>query len=74
MQDVAIIGSGPAGLSASLYTTRAGLETVIYSGETRGGLVTTTELVDNYLGMPGTEGGAMADVFLKHAQDFWFCA
>lgn len=70
MQDVAIIGSGPAGLSASLYTTRAGLDTVIYSGETRGGLVTTTELVDNYLGMPGIEGGAMADVFLKHAQDF----
>lgn len=70
MQDVAIIGSGPAGLSASLYTTRAGLDTVIYSGETRGGLVTTTELVDNYLGMPGIEGGVMADVFLKHAQDF----
>lgn len=70
MQDVAIIGSGPAGLSASLYTTRAGLSTVIYSGETRGGLLTTTEMVDNYLGMPGTEGGEMADVFLKHAESF----
>jgi len=70
MQDVAIIGSGPAGLSASLYTTRAGLSTVIYSGETRGGLLTTTEMVDNYLGMPGTEGGEMADVFLKHAEAF----
>lgn len=69
MQDVAIIGSGPAGLSAALYTTRAGLETIVYSGATRGGLPTTTEKVDNYLGLPGIEGADMAQLFLKHAED-----
>lgn len=67
MNEVAIIGSGPAGLSAALYTTRAGLATTVYAGPIRGGLPTTTEKVDNYLGMLGIEGMAMADVFLSHA-------
>ncbi len=69
MQDVAIIGSGPAGLSASLYTVRAGLSTAVYVGETRGGLPTTTEQVDNYLGLPGIDGVEMAEVFLNHAKN-----
>lgn len=69
MNEVAIVGSGPAGLSAALYTTRAGLYTVVYAGETRGGLPTTTERVDNYLGMLGIEGTSMAEIFLKHAEE-----
>lgn len=69
MRDVAIIGSGPAGLSSALYTTRAGLDTFVYTGETTGGLPTTTEKVDNYLGLPGIEGGDMAELFLNHATD-----
>lgn len=68
MTKIAIIGSGPAGLSAALYTTRAGVETVVYGGEYFGGLPTTTEKVDNYLGMPGVEGLDMAKVFLDHAE------
>lgn len=68
MSKIAIIGSGPAGLSAALYTTRAGIETVVYGGEYFGGLPTTTEKVDNYLGMPGVEGLDMAKVFLDHAE------
>ena len=66
--DVAIVGSGPAGLSAAIYSTRAGFRTTVYSGDTRGGLVTTTEKVDNYLGMPGMDGIAMAEAFLAHAE------
>lgn len=68
MSKIAIIGSGPAGLSAALYTVRAGLKTVVYGGEYFGGLPTTTEKVDNYLGLPGIEGLAMAKVFLDHAK------
>jgi len=70
MRDIAIIGSGPAGLSASVYATRAGLNTFIYRGQTAGGLLTTTEQVDNYLGLSGSTGMDMAKIFLKHAEEF----
>lgn len=70
MLDVLIVGSGPAGLSAAIYTSRAGLSTLIASGDTKGGLLTTTEKVDNYLGLYGSEGNEMADVFLDHAVKF----
>lgn len=70
MRDIAIIGSGPAGLSASVYATRAGLSTFVYKGKTSGGLVTTTEQVDNYLGLPGSSGMSMAQLFLDHATEF----
>lgn len=70
MIDTVVIGSGPAGLSAAVYTSRAGLETVIVTGDTVGGLLTTTEKVDNYLGLFGTSGIDMAENFVKHAQEF----
>lgn len=68
--DVIIIGSGPAGLSSALYTARAGFSTAIISGETEGGLVTTTQHVDNYLGFKNIEGMELAQSFLSHAQSF----
>lgn len=68
--DVLIIGSGPAGLSAAVYASRAGLKTRILEGETRGGLLTTTEKIDNYLGMYDTDGMDMAEVFTEHATKF----
>lgn len=70
MLDVLIVGSGPAGLSAAIYTSRAGLTTKILEGPTSGGLVTTTEEIDNYLGLPGMAGLEMADSFKKHAVKF----
>ena len=70
MRDIAIIGSGPAGLSASVYATRAGLSTFVYRGLTAGGLLTTTDQVDNYLGLPGSTGLDMAKTFLDHAEKF----
>lgn len=70
MIDTIIVGSGPAGLSAALYTSRAGLKTVVLTGETEGGLLLSTEEIDNYLGMPDCTGSALADAFLSHAEKF----
>ena len=70
VKDVVVVGSGPAGLSAALYTSRAGLSTSVVKGLTAGGLVTSTEEIDNYLGMPGVSGMNMSEKFLEHSQMF----
>lgn len=68
--DILVVGAGPAGLSAGLYASRAGLSTLIIMGNNPGGLLTTTDVVDNYLGMPDTTGADMAVSFMEHAQKF----
>lgn len=68
VKDVVIIGSGPAGLSASVYTARAGLETVLVTGPQPGGLVATTGEVDNYLGLPGATGQGLSESFMEHSK------
>ena len=53
MYDVAIIGSGPAGLTAAIYATRAGLKTAVISANpVGGGQILNTYEVDNYPGLP----------------------
>lgn len=68
MYDLIIIGSGPAGLSAAVYAVRAGLNIlVLESNAMSGGQVLNTYEVDNYLGMPGSDGFTMGMAFRAHA-------
>ena len=68
MYDVVIIGSGPAGLSASIYAKRAGLNAVtIEKSPFSGGQVVNTYEVDNYPGLPGINGFDMGMKFREHA-------
>ena len=68
MYDLIIIGSGPAGLSAAIYGKRAGLDLlVLEQNPMSGGQVLNTYEVDNYLGMPGTDGFDMGMRFREHA-------
>ena len=53
---IAIIGSGPAGYSAAIYTSRAEIETVIYAGKEPGGQLTKTTEIENYPGGLGLTG------------------
>ena len=68
MYDVAIIGSGPAGLSASIYAKRAGLHAVtLEQNPMSGGQVLNTYEVDNYPGLPGINGFDLGMKFREHA-------
>ena len=68
-KDLVIVGGGPAGLSAGIYATRALLDTVILEKEAVGGQTILTTEIDNYPGMPHTDGFTIADTMQKQAED-----
>ena len=66
--DLAIIGGGPAGLSAAIYASRALLDAVTFEREALGGQVILTSEVDNYPGVPGADGYGLVEAMRSQAE------
>lgn len=66
--DVAIIGSGPAGIASSIYASRSGLSTCIIDDSAPGGQIATSSCIDNYPGLPGISGIGFGEKLKEHAE------
>ncbi|MBC7472258.1 MAG: thioredoxin-disulfide reductase [candidate division SR1 bacterium] len=70
-QKIAIIGSGPSGLTAGIYTSRANLDTTIFLGIQPGGQLTTTTEIENFPGfVNGIQGPELMENMQKQAERF----
>jgi thioredoxin reductase (NADPH) len=71
MLDIAIIGAGPAGMTAGLYGARARARTVVFEQGLPGGQIVSTEWVENYPAFPeGISGPDLGELMLKQAERF----
>jgi thioredoxin reductase (NADPH) len=68
--DVIILGAGPAGLSAGIYASRAGLDCVIFEKGVPGGQVLTSPTIENYPGFPEIAGMKLMENMAEHAKRY----
>src|SRR4026209_3005661 len=69
--DLIVVGSGPAGLTAALYTAREGIDTLVIERGGVGGQAGVTERLDNFPGFPeGVSGAEFADRLRRQAERF----
>ena len=67
LYDAAVIGAGPAGITAALYLVRSGVSTVLVENSAAGGQILSTAEIENYPGFPkGVKGWELADLFEAH--------
>lgn len=66
--DIIIIGLGPAGAAAAIYSSRAGLSSVVLEGNVPGGQVSLTDRIDNYPGVAEIEGWELASRLASQAE------
>lgn len=65
---VVIIGGGPAGLTAGIYTSRLGLDTILIEKATLGGQVAISPFIENYPGFVSIPGPELTKRFIEHAE------
>lgn len=66
--DVAIIGSGPAGMASSIYASRSGLTNCVIDATMPGGQIASSSKIDNYPGLPGISGMDFGSRLKDHAE------
>ena len=74
--DIAVVGGGPAGLSAAINARARGKSVVVVGNDYRESPLYRAERVDNYLGMPGQTGAELMEAYRRHAEamEVDFCA
>jgi len=68
--NIAIIGAGPAGMTAAIYAARSGMKTVILEAGSAGGQVAESPDIENYPGFEKINGMDLAGTFRKHAENY----
>ena len=70
MYDIIIIGGGPAGLSAAIYSARAGKSTLLIEKNVCGGQIVNSPKVENYPGLPDVSGYELSAALYEQAKSF----